>query len=123
MLNKSLADAHGWEIFLTDLKFGSYVKSKGSLICDLRKIPKLTFGIKQIYDLVVATPKYDKDKYGVDIEVSNLLGRSFIGCFKYAVDQEAGRIYFKERNIIIDPNYSFSRIAHSHPMSAQATTS
>ena len=107
MLNKNLAESRGWEKFDTGLKFGSYIKEGPPLVCDLRKIPKLSFGVRQVDDLVVATPVNENEK------VSNILGRNFIDGFHFGVDQEAGKIYFKERTIANNPNISFSRIAQS----------
>jgi len=108
MLNKTLAESRGWEIFYSGLEFGSYVKGGHPLVCDLRKIPRLAFGVRQIEDLVVATPQDEKD------EVSNLLGRSFTDNFHFGVNQDTNRVYFKKRNITINPSYSFSSIAHMH---------
>jgi hypothetical protein len=66
--------------------------------------------MKQINDLVVATPADEM------IKVSNLLGRSFIDNFHHGINQDAGRIYFKERTTDVDPDFSFSQIAHNSPV-------
>jgi hypothetical protein len=106
MLNKNLAEFNGWHIFQTGLELGSYVKDVKLIICDLRKIPNLAFGVRQIFDLVVATPT------DANIIVSNLLERSFINNFYFGINQDVSKIYFKERNIAVDPNFSFSRVAY-----------
>jgi predicted aspartyl protease len=104
MLNKQFADARGWEIFKRNVPFGGYVKGGKTTMCDLRKIPLLYFGSRQIRDFVVATPADEAE------EVNNLLGRSFIDNFHFAVNQDEGKIYFNERNIDANPEYSYSRI-------------
>jgi hypothetical protein len=110
LLNKYIAEMRGWQVFRTGLVLYSYSQSGATLVCDLRKIPKVAFGIKQIDNLVVATPRDDNE------EVANLLGRSFIDNFIYGVDQDKKRVYFKERNIAVDPDYSYSKIAYSQTL-------
>ena len=106
-LNKDLAEERGWKIFATGLELGGYLTDAPPTVYDLRTIPKLAFGNKQIYELVVATPTDG------NIKVSNLLGRSFIDNFAHGVEPDIGRIFFRQRNIKIDPLKSFGRIAHS----------
>ena len=129
MLNKDFAELHGYEIFGNPMIFCGYESIPGELwnkylnkslsadeqgqfnklamICDLRKIPKLTFGLKQITDLVIATPQDEKRT------VSNLLGRNFIDTFKHSIDPDNGKIYFKKRNIIINSDISYLQILNS----------
>lgn len=113
LLNKSLAESRGWKIFQTGIELGSYEINGAVMVCDLRKIPKVAFGVRQVSDLVVATPASDSD------EVMNLLGRSFIDIFQFGVDQDKERVFFKTRNVAVDPNVSFSHMAHSSVVSGQ----
>jgi predicted aspartyl protease len=115
LLNKYIAESRGWRIFQTGLVLHSYSQNGATLVCDLRKIPRLAFGIKQIEDLVVATPKDDNE------EVANLLGRSFIDNFIFGVDQDKKLVYFKERNVVVAPDFSYSQIAHSQVLEDGAT--
>jgi hypothetical protein len=108
MVSKNIAESRGWKIFRTNIVLGSYVVNGATTICDLRKIPKLAFGMMQIDGLVVATPQDENE------EVANLLGRSFIDNFQHGVDQDKCRIYFKERNVAINPEFSFSQILNTH---------
>ena len=103
-LNKDLAEYRGWVIFKNGLKLGSYIKDAPPTVFDLRKIPKLSFGIRQITDLVVATP------VDGNVKVSNLLGRSFIDNFAHGVDPDAKKIYFTERKTKTNIDSSFGKI-------------
>jgi hypothetical protein len=113
MVSKNIAESRGWKIFRTGIVLGSYVVNGAATICDLRKIPKLAFGIMQIDDLVIATPQDENE------EVANLLGRSFIDNFQHGIDQDKNRIYFKKRNVAVDPDFSFSQILLLHRLNIE----
>ena len=109
VLNKDMAEMRKWNIFKREgVYLGSYITDGKYIVYDLRKIPKLIFGVKQIENLVVATPSDGR------IKVSNLLGRSFIDNFGHGVDPDNGRIFFKHRNIIVDPEVSFGRMMNNN---------
>jgi predicted aspartyl protease len=104
MLNKSFAEAQNYKIFYKGVPFGSYEKTGKIMLCDLRRIPKIVFGNKQIIDLVIATPQDDK------CVVTQLLGRNFIDVFSYGVNLDDSVICFRQRDIPLNPDYSCRNI-------------